>query len=342
MSVFAKVTRLAVGSAMLCGLAAGAASAAEEVNLYSYRQPHLMQPLIDAFTADTGIAVNMVYANKGLLERLVAEGRNTPADVVITANAGRLADLVEADVLQSVTSPKLEAAVPAQFQDPQNRWFGITKRGRVLYASRERIASDRGLTYEGLADAEWKGKICARPFTHPYMIDLISSMIASHGEAWTETWLDGVKANLARKPQGNDRAQIKAVAQGECDIAIGNTYYYGIMLSDPEQRPAAEAVRPVFPNQDGRGAHMNITGAGVTKHAKHPENGVKLIEYLTSARAQEIYAAQNFEFPVVAGVAIDPVIAVFGEFKEDSVSLADVAAQRRAAAQMVDRAGLSS
>jgi len=342
MSVFGSITRLATGAALLCGLTAGAAQAAEEVNLYSYRQPHLMQPLIDAFTADTGITVNMVYANKGLLERLVAEGRNTPADVVITANAGRLADLVEADVLRSVTSPKLEAAVPANFQDPENRWFAITKRGRVLYASRERVAADRDLTYEGLADAEWKGKICARQFTHPYMIDLISSMIASHGEAWTETWLQGVKANLARKPQGNDRAQIKAVAQGECDIAIGNTYYYGIMLSDPEQRPAAEAVRPVFPNQDGRGAHMNITGAGVTKHARHPENGIKLIEYLTSPHAQEIYAAQNFEFPIVDGVSTAPVIAVFGEFKEDPVSLADVAAQRRAAAQMVDRAGLSS
>ena len=179
MSVFGSITRLATGAAMLCGLTAGAAQAAEEVNLYSYRQPHLMQPLIDAFTADTGIAVNMVYANKGLLERLVAEGRNTPADVVITANAGRLADLVDADVLRSVTSPKLEDAVPANFQDPENRWFAITKRGRVLYASRERIAADRGLTYEGLADAEWKGKICARQFTHPYMIDLISSMIRS-------------------------------------------------------------------------------------------------------------------------------------------------------------------
>ena len=342
MSVAGNITRLATAAAMLCGLTAGAAQAAEEVNLYSYRQPHLMQPLIDAFTADTGIAVNMVYANKGLLERLVAEGRNTPADVVITANAGRLADLVDAGVLQSVTSAKLEAAVPARFQDTNNLWFAITKRSRVLYASRERVAADRALTYEGLADPEWKGKICSRPFTHPYSIDLISSMIASHGAAWTETWLEGVKANLARKPQGNDRAQIKAVAQGECDIAIGNTYYYGIMLSDPEQRPAAEAVRPVFPNQDGRGAHMNITGAGVTKHAKHAANGVKLIEFLTSPQAQEIYAAQNFEFPIVDGVAMAPVIKVFGTFKEDDVSLADVAAQRRAAAQMVDRAGLSS
>lgn len=342
MSFISRISCLAAGTALLCGATVGAVQAAEEVNLYSYRQPHLMQPLLDAFTAESGISVNMVYASKGLLERLVAEGQNTPADVVITANAGRLADLVDADLLKSVTSEKLEAAVPSRYQDPQNRWFAITKRGRVLYASRDRIPADKMLTYESLADAEWKGRICTRPFTHSYMIDLISSMIANHGEEWTETWLNGVKANLARKPQGNDRAQIKGVAQGECDVAIGNTYYYGIMLSDPEQRAAAEAVRPVFPNQDGRGAHMNITGAGVTKHARHTANGVKLIEFLISPRAQEIYAAQNFEFPIVDGVAIAPVIAVFGEFKEDSINVADVAAQRRAAAQMVDRAGLSS
>ena len=319
-----------------------AATYAAEVNIYSHRQQFLLQPFLDAFTAETGISTRVVYASKGLAQRLLAEGETSPADVILTVDIARLGEYADLDLLAPVESSVLATNIPAHMRAADNRWFALSTRARLVATSVDRVDEGAIRDIEDLAHPQWKGRVCSRKGSHVYNRSLMASVIAANGADAAEAWANGLVANFARRPQGNDRAQIKAVAQGECDIAIGNTYYYGIMLSDPEQRPAAEAVRPVFPNQDGRGAHMNITGAGVTKHAKHPENGVKLIEYLTSARAQEIYAAQNFEFPVVAGVAIDPVIAVFGEFKEDSVSLADVAAQRRAAAQMVDRAGLSS
>ncbi|MEC9347872.1 MAG: Fe(3+) ABC transporter substrate-binding protein [Pseudomonadota bacterium] len=334
--VAGRVAALALAGAVALPVTA---HAAEEVNLYTYRQPELMKPLLDAFTAESGITVNMVYDNKSLTERLKAEGENTPADLVITANAGRLVELVSEDLVQPVTSPALDAAVPAHLRDPEGRWYAITKRSRIVYASRERVPADTQITYEDLADPKWKGRICTRPLTHEYTIDLIASLIAKHGEAWTETWLKGFVANLARKPQGNDRGQISAVAQGVCDIAVGNTYYYGLMLANPEQKADAEMVRPTFPNQSGDGAHMNVTGAAVTKHAKHPENARKLIEFLVSPEAQAIYAAQNFEFPVVEGVPSDPVIAVFGNFTEDTLNVAEIGAHRPAAARLVDRSG---
>ncbi|WP_417519481.1 Fe(3+) ABC transporter substrate-binding protein [Minwuia sp.] len=329
-----------LGLTMAAGMAAlipAVASAAEEVNLYSYRQPFLMQPLTDAFTEETGIKVNMVYANKGLLERLKAEGANTPADVVITTNAGRLNDLVEEDLVQSVSSDTLNERVPANLRDPEGRWFAITKRGRIIYASRDRVPGDMALSYADLADPKWKGKICTRSGKHGYTIDLVAAMIARHGEDWTENWLKGLKANLARKPQGNDRAQIKGVASGECDLAIGNTYYYGVMLSDPEQKGAAEQVRPVFPDQSGEGAHMNISGAAVTKHAQNRENAVKLIEFLAGPTAQGIYAAQNYEFPVLEDAKLHPIVEGFGDFKEDAIQVDKIGRERVNAAKLVDK-----
>lgn len=335
MSIVSKARVLTLSAATLFGLAAPAL--ANEVNLYSYRQPFLMEPLVEAFTAKTGISVNVVHAKKGLLERLKAEGRNSPADVVIATNAGRLNDLVEADLVQPVTSDALNANIPANMRDPEGRWFAITKRGRIIYASRDRVPADAALTYEGLADDEWKGRICTRSGSHGYTIDLIAAMIVRHGEAWTENWLKGVKANLARKPQGNDRAQIKAIAAGECDVAVGNTYYYGIMMSDPKQKPAADQVRPVFPDQAGAGAHMNISGAAVTKHAPNQANAIKLIEFLSGPDAQAIYAAQNFEFPVLESAELHPIVAGFGDFREDDVNVGDIGEQRVNAARLVDR-----
>lgn len=335
MNIISKVGAATLSAACLLGLAAPAMS--DEVNLYSYRQPFLMEPLVEAFTAKTGIEVNVVHANKGLLERLSAEGRNSPADVIITTNAGRLNDLVEGDLVQAVKSDVLTANIPEKLRDPEGRWFAITKRGRIIYASRDRVPADAALTYEGLSGDDWKGRICTRSGSHGYTIDLIAAMIVRHGETWTETWLKGVKANLARKPQGNDRAQIKAIAAGECDVAIGNTYYYGIMMSDPKQKPAADQVRPVFPDQAGAGAHMNISGAAVAKHAPNRENAIKLIEFLSGADAQAIYAAQNFEFPVLKGADLHPIVAGFGDFKEDTVNVGDIGEQRVNAARLVDR-----
>ncbi len=328
--------------AMIVGATASAAAAdskIDELNLYSYRQPFLIQPLMDAFTEDTGTTVNIVYAKKGMLERIKAEGRNSPADLVLTVDIGRLNDMVEAGVLAETSSKLLEEQIPAHLRDPHGRWYGLTQRSRVIFVSSERIPANETFTYESLADPKYKGRICTRSGKHVYNVSLIASMVAHHGEARTREWLEGVRANLARKPQGNDRAQAKAIYEGQCDIGIGNTYYYGKMATNnkkPEQKQWAKAIRVVFPNQSDRGAHMNISGAGVLKSSKNKSAAVKLIEFLASPKAQEIYAQQNFEYPVVKGVPADPVTVDLGTFKADTISLAEVAEHRAAASKLVD------
>lgn len=319
--------------------AAAPADAAGEVNIYSFRQPQLIQPIVDRFQAETGIKANIVYAEKGLLERLKAEGENSPADVVLTADVGNLNDLVEAGVLQGVRSDVLEANIPAQYRDPEGRWFGLTMRARVIYASQQRVQPGEIARYEDLADPRFKGRVCSRSGKHVYMVSLIASMIAETGEAQTERWLQGFKDNLARKPQGNDRAQAKAISEGECDVALGNTYYYGAMQGNPEERAWAEAVTLVFPNQADRGTHVNISGAAVTKASKNRGEAVRLIEYLSGDEAQRLYAEQNFEYPVKPGVPPSEIVASWGSFKADSIPLIEVAQQRAAASRLVDRVG---
>ena len=315
------------------------AHAGGEVNLYSYRQPQLIQPILDRFQAETGITVNVVYAEQGLLERLKAEGDNSPADVVLTADIGNLNDMVEAGVLQGVRSDVLEANIPSQYRDPEGRWFGLTMRARVIYASKERVKAEQVARYEDLADPRFKGRVCSRSGKHVYMVSLIASMIAENGEPKTEQWLLGVKENLARKPQGNDRAQAKAIAEGECDVALANTYYYGAMQSNPEERGWAEAVVMVFPNQADRGTHVNVSGGAVTKAARNRAEAVRLLEFLSGDEAQRLYAEQNFEYPVKPGVAPSPIVASWGSFKADSIPLIEVAQQRAAATRLVDRTG---
>lgn len=315
------------------------ADAAGEVNLYSYRQPQLIQPILDRFQAETGITVNVVYAERGLLERLKAEGDNSPADVVLTADIGNLNDMVEAGVLQGVRSPILEANIPPQYRDPDGRWFGLTLRARVIYASKERVKAEQVARYEDLADPRFKGRVCSRSGKHVYMVSLIAAMIAEQGEPKTEQWLTGVKNNLARKPQGNDRAQAKAIAEGECDLALANTYYYGTMQSNPEERGWAEAVAMIFPNQADRGTHVNVSGGAVTKAAKNRAEAVRLLEFLSGDESQRLYAEQNFEYPVKPGVAPSPIVASWGTFKADQIPLIEVAEERAAAARLVDRTG---
>ena len=317
----------------------GANAQADELNLYSYRQPFLIQPLMDAFTEETGTTVNVVYAKKGMLERIKAEGRNSPADLVLTVDIGRLNDMVEADVLAETSSKELEKKVPAHLRDPKGRWYGLTQRSRVIFVSRDRVPVNETFTYESLADPKYKGRICTRSGKHVYNVSLIASMVAHHGEAKTQEWLEGVKANLARKPQGNDRAQAKAIFEGQCDIGIGNTYYYGKMATNdkkPEQKEWAKSIRVVFPNQSDRGAHMNISGAGVLKSSTNKAAAIKLIEFLASPKAQEIYAQQNFEYPVVKGVPADPVTVTLGDFKPDTISLGEIAKYRTTASKLVD------
>ncbi|MEE8393354.1 MAG: Fe(3+) ABC transporter substrate-binding protein [Rhodospirillales bacterium] len=333
----AKILCAALAAAALWG---GPASAAGEVNLYSSRQPFLMDPLLKAFSEETGIKVNMVYIKKGMLERIKAEGANSPADLILTSDIGNLNNHLRAGLLQAVESPILSANIPAQYRHPDGFWFGLTTRARVIFAHKERVKPGEVKSYEDLAAPHMKDRVCTRSGKHVYNVSLLASIIAAKGEAAAEAWAKGVKANLARKPQGNDRAQVKAVFQGECDVALGNTYYMGKMMTNeksPEQKDWAAAVRVVFPNQNGRGAHMNISGTGVTKSARNKDNAIKLIEFLTGDKAQKIYAEDNFEYPVKAGVALHPLVAAWGTFKADEAFLSNVAQQRTLATRIMDR-----
>ncbi|MEN9408807.1 MAG: hypothetical protein RL216_781 [Pseudomonadota bacterium] len=309
---------------------------AEEINVYSHRQPELVQPLVDAFTAETGITVNVAFVDKGMAERLVAEGDRSPADLVLTVDIARLTQIVEAGVTQPVQSDVLDANIPATLRDEGDHWFGLTSRARIVYASKDRVAPGEVTTYEDLADPKWQGRICIRSGTNDYNVALVAAMIAHHGADYAKTWLEGVKANLARKPDGGDRDQVKAIAAGECDIAVGNTYYIGQMLADPEQKPAAEAVRIDFPTFEGDGTHLNISGVAMTKAAPNREAALKFMEWLSSDEAQRIYAETNNEFPVKPGVAKSALVASWGEFTPDSKPLTEVAKLRPDALKLIE------
>ena len=314
------------------------AAAEEEVNVYSLRQQFLVQPLFDAFTKETGIKVNVVFAEKGLIQRLKSQGMNSPADLLFTVDIGRLNDAFEAGVTQAVKTPALEAAIPPAYRQPEGHWHGMATRVRIIYASKERVKPGEIQSYEDLADPKWKGRVCTRSGKNSYNLALIASMIAHHGETGAEKWLTAVKANLARKPQGNDRAQVKAIHAGECDVALGNHYYYGKMLEKDDQRPWADSVYLVFPNQKDRGTHVNISGVALTKAAPHKDNAVKLMEFLAGP-GQTLYAEQNYEYPVRPGVPWLPQVKAWGTFTSDTLDLATIAKLRDDAARMVDRVG---
>jgi iron(III) transport system substrate-binding protein len=309
---------------------------ADEVNIYSYRQPELLKPLTDAFTANTGIEVNVAFLNKGMVERLNAEGSRSPADVVLTVDISRLAAIVDADLTQPVESDTLKSNVPAQYRDPDNQWFGITTRARVIYASKDRVADGEITTYEDFTDPKWKGRICIRSGTNAYNVALTSAVIEHHGEAGAKTWLEGIKTNLARKPQGNDRAQVKAIWAGECDVSFGNTYYMGAMLSDDEQKAWADSVRMVFPTFENGGTHVNVSGVALTKAAPNKENGIKLMEFLASPEAQKIYATANYEYPVAPGTEPDALVKGWGSFTADDVNLMTLAGHRPTALRLTE------
>ena len=315
------------------------ANAADELNIYSYRQSFLTKPFIERFEAETGTKVNIVFMKKGMLERLKAEGANSPADVIMTVDIARLHALAEADLLQPIESAVLEQNVPAQYRAKDGLWFGLTTRARVVYASRDRVQPEELRDYEDLADAKWRGRICTRSGYHTYQLGLLSSIVLHEGEAAAEQWLRGLKANLARKPQGNDRAQVKAISEGVCDVSLGNSYYYGKMITNPDQKAWADAVRVVFPNQGNRGTHVNISGAALTKASKNRANAVAFLEFLSSEAAQQLYAEQNFEYPVKKGVPWDPMVESWGRFEPDTKSLYDVAALNSVAVKIVDRVG---
>ena len=307
------------------------------MNVYSYRQPFLIEPIFDAFTEKTGIKVNTVFAKKGLVERLQNEGRNSPADLLITTDSGPLYQAVDQGLTQAVESELLSTNIPAEFRDPSGHWFGLSSRARLIVAAKDRVDLTTIKDYEDLAKPEFSSRVCTRSGKHTYMVALNASIIAHHGAEAATEWLGGVKQNLARKPQGNDRAQVKAIQQGECDVAIINSYYMGAMMADEEQKPWAESVNVIFPNQSNRGTHMNISGASLTAAAPNREDAIKLIEFMSEDLAQGIYAESNYEYPVNPEVPRSELVQSWGDFKRDTLPLADIAKHRAEAVKMADK-----
>lgn len=306
------------------------------VNIYSYREPKLIEPLLQAFTAKTGIKPNIVFANTGLIERMTAEANNSPADVLLTNEFGLLIQAASAGVTAPVTSDVIAGRVPAELRDPQGHWVGLTRRARIIYASKDRVAQN-DITYEELADPKWRGKICSRSGQHTYNVSLVAAMIANLGPEKAEAWLNGFKSNLARKPAGGDREQVRDVQAGLCDLAIGNTYYMVAMLKSPEQKAWADAVKLLFPNAKDRGTHVNITGMSLAAHAPNAANAKALMEYLVSDEAQALYAEANGEYPVVAGVKASATVESWGALKPDGLPLSKIAELRKKASEMIDK-----
>jgi iron(III) transport system substrate-binding protein len=330
---------LAFAAALM--MAAGAA-AADEVNVYSARKEALIKPLLDRFTAETGIKVNLV-TGKGdaLLTRLQNEGRNSRADLLITTDAGRLYRAQRAEVLQPVSSEVLEAAVPAHLRNEQGYWYGLSVRARAIVYAKDRVKPDELSSYAALAEPQWQGRICIRSSGNIYNQSLVAAMLATQGEDWTATWLDTFVANFARPPQGGDRDQIKAVAAGQCDVAVVNSYYFGAMLqsSDESQRIAAEQVAIFWPDQDGRGTHINVSGAGVTAAAGNVAGATALIEFMASDESQRWYAETNNEYPVRPDVPVSELLKSWGEFKADSLDVTELGRLNAEAVMAMDRAG---
>jgi len=313
-----------------------------EVNVYSARQEALIKPLLDEFTKKTDIEVNLV-TGKGdaLLTRLVNEGKNAPADLLLTVDAGRLYRAQESGVLQSVNDQTINKLIPEKLRSTDNMWFGLSIRARVLMYAKDRVNKSELDSYESLSDDKWKGRICIRSSSNIYNQSLVAGMIAQNGLEKTENWLQKFTNNFARKPTGGDRDQIKAVAAGECDVAVSNSYYLGHMLnsSDKKQKLAAEKVTLFWPNQKDRGTHINISGAGVTKHSKNIENAKKLIVFLASDESQRWYANKNNEFPIRDNVEVSPTLKAWGPFIADQMNVSQLGKFNADAIKAMDRVG---
>lgn len=320
----------------------GPIALAAEVNLYSARQEALIEPLLDRFTELTGIQVNMVSAKDDtLIKRLESEGRNSPADLLLTADAGRLYRARELGVLAPVESTILERRIPASYRDPEGHWFGLSLRARPILYARDRVAPEELSTYADLADPRWKGRICIRSSSNIYNQSLVAARIATHGKAETETWARGLVANFARPPRGGDRDQIKAAAAGQCDIAIANTYYLAAMLNDSQEseRASAERLAVFWPDQNGSGVHVNVSGIGLTTAARNREQAVRLMEFLVSDEAQRWYADANQEYPVVEGIEPSDTLKAWGPFKADGINLSELGRYNADALRLMDRVG---
>lgn len=315
---------------------------AETVNLYSARHYDVDQQLYDGFTEKTGIEVRVLEGSSDqLVERIQREGIASPADVLITVDAGRLWRAEQAGVLQSVESDVLEARIPQYLRHPDGLWFGFSQRLRLIYVNPDRVDPELVSTYEDLARPELEGQVCIRSSNNIYNQSLLASMIEIHGTEGAEQWVRGLVGNLAREPQGGDTDQIRGVAAGECDVAVANHYYYLRLANseDPADREVAKGVKVIFPNQDGRGVHVNIGGAGVVKHAPNRENAVKFLEYLASDAAQELFARANFEYPVTRDVQRHEALQAWGDVKLDQLNIDALGRNNPEAVRVADRAG---
>lgn len=324
---------------MLAALAAALAlpaSAADEVVVYSSRNEHLIKPLFDRYTAQTGVQIRYITDKAGpLLQRLLAEGKRTPADMLITVDAGNLWFAAERGVLAETDSAVLKANVPANLRDAQGRWFGLSERARTMVYSTERVKPGELSTYEDLADPKWKGRLCLRTSKKVYNQSLVATLIARLGEDKAEQVVRGWVDNLATAPFSNDTKAMEAVAAGQCDVTIVNTYYFGrLQNKQPDLKLAI-----FWPNQDSSGVHINVSGAGITTHAKHPQAATKLLEWLSSAEAQGDFAGLNMEYPVNKAVAVSPTVAAWGEFKADALNVTDAGRMQADAIRLMDRAG---
>ena len=332
-------------SLAVAGVLAAAGSAlaqSGEVNVYTYRESKLIQPLFEAFTKHTGIKVNMISASSGLEQRIKTEGANSPADVLLTVDISRLEDAVQNGITQPLNSKAVDQVVPPQYRDPEGHWAAVAMRARIVYASKTRVQQN-AITYEELADPKWKGKICIRSGQHMYNNALFAAVIAKHGEAKAEEWLKGLKANLAQKPSGGDRETARDIAAGKCDLGIANTYYWALM-NDQEaaRKPWAEATKVILPTFQGGGTHVNVSGMALIKTSPNKANATKFIEWMVSPQAQQMHADLTYEYPMRAGVPINKTIASYGELKRDAMPLAQIAANRKKASALVDKIGFDN
>jgi iron(III) transport system substrate-binding protein len=332
-----------VPAVLLATAALAGPAVAAEVNVYTSREPALIKPVLDAFSKETGVKVNSVFLTNGLEERVKAERQNSPADVIVLVDVAKLSGAVEMGITQPITDPAISANVPATLRDPGGHWFATTLRSRVVYASKERVRQDT-ITYEELADPKWKGKVCIRSGQHPYNVSLFSAAVARMGAEKAAEWVKGVKANLAKRPSGGDRDVAKDILAGVCDIGVGNTYYVGLMRngSNASEKHWGEAIKVLDSRFAGAGTHVNISGAAVAKFAPNKDAAVKLVAFMTSDAGQRILADLNYEYPIRKGVGGAATEKVAGPINADTLALADVAKNRKAASEMVDQVGFDN
>jgi iron(III) transport system substrate-binding protein len=333
---------LKVAMLMTAASLCAAPAAADEVNVYTYREAALVKPLFDAFTKDTGVKVNVISASSGLEQRIKTEGANSPADVLLTVDISRLEDAVQAGITQPLNSKVVDEVVPAAYRDPEGHWAGVGMRARIFYVSKDRV-KQTAFTYEELADPKWKGKICIRSGQHMYNNALFAAMIVKHGEAKAEEWLKGLKANLAQKPSGGDRETARDIAAGKCDLGVANTYYWALMNDkETDRKPWAEATKVVLPAFQGGGTHVNLSAVALVKTSPNKANAMKFIEWMVSPAAQQLHADATYEYPMRAGVAVNKTIAGYGELKRDPMALSQIATNRKKASALVDKVGFDN